>query len=295
MSRLEALHALAWSLPDVQPAPTGDAGMKGAIRGEVPGAWRLCDTCDGDRVVRDKFGRASTCPACGGAGRFRVDPFTGERVAGVGSTAPPRGRHASCGGCGGSGVMRPTHDGRLIQSSPNIRDARLVRCTVCDGAGSVLVPFDADQGEASSVVFDGSALSRARARGDWDALEAALTALAGVDRGRHRRWVAVRVVGDRPVSPGQAADLVSTDRALLAALPDPLRCPRDVRVAFAARLERGERWVAERQVRVVAASRKARRDRAREMLLAGAGPREAAKSSGVSLRTAQRVARELAA
>jgi hypothetical protein len=86
--------------------------------------------------------------------------------------------------------------------------------------------------EPRSPAFDGSALSRARSRGDWDALEEALGVLCGLDRGRWRSWVRVRVAGEAAVSPGEAARLVDVDRWMLGGLPDPLRVPAVALVAF---------------------------------------------------------------
>lgn len=284
-ARDEALHALAWSLPDVQPAPTGEAAMRGAARGEAPGAWQLCEPCDGNGTLTDRWGRVAVCVTCSGAGRYRVDAFTGQRVGAIDSEAPARGRRATCDRCGGSGVM--------LARWRRAGDPGMVRCDGCDGAGHVLVPFDADDPAAGKVTFDGSALSRVRARGDWDALEAALTALAMQDRARHRRWVRVRVAGETAVSPGQQTDLVDTDRMLLQALPERLRCPPDVLEAWGRRERYALMRVAARAERMTSGPRK--RARVRELVRMGVGVREAAVLAGVSVRTAQRAARELVA
>lgn len=281
MSRLERLHALAWSLPDVQPAP-GGGPLKGAQPGEAPGAWQMCGTCDGEGYKADKWGRDVRCVDCAGAGRFRVDAFTLQRVSAVDSHAEPRGRRVTCDRCGGSGVTL----GRYVGQDGT------TRCRGCDGAGHVLAAFDGPA-EPSVVTFDGSALARTRARGDWPELEAALTALALLDRLRHRRWVFVRVSGQSVVSPGQAADLVETDGALLRALPASLKCPADVLEAWRNRERYSDMQAAARAERLRGGRADRKRARVRELLRMGHGPVEASRMAGVSLRTAQRAASEL--
>lgn len=269
MSRLRSLHALAWSLPDVNPAPT--MAKWGAVRGEAPSSWQMCETCDGEGVVEDKFHREGRCPECGGAGRFRVDAFTGLRVGASDSAAPVRTRRVLCDRCGGGGVMA----GRLIGESG------LVRCDMCDGAGKLSVPVESK--EPSLKTFDGTPRSRLRARGDWEALEGALDWLRSQDVRYWRTWVASRVYG----RDGNNDLLAALDVFLLEALPNPLRCPRDVLEAFEARHDRE----AIREARRIAPNgRGAKRTRARELLQRGYSLTEAARLAGCSVKTARRAA-----
>lgn len=236
------LHALAWSLPDMQPGPTFQ--RTGAIRGESPSAWQMCNHCDGDGVVKDKFGRSEPCGECSGSGRFRVDPFTHQRVQGIDSTAPPRGRRVPCDRCGTTGVM----PGRWVG------EEGLVRCGGCDGAGHVTVPVDMDS--PRRVFLDGSPLGRARARGDWEALEAALGRLLTHNQAWWRLFCRARVECLPCPEPER---LVEVERWLLEQLPRPLRCPADVVAAYEDRQRRQDEQLKARMERVNRAQRKLRR------------------------------------
>lgn len=283
MSRTELLHALAWTLPDVQPAPKTGA-LRGAQRGESPSAWALCGTCDGRGWRQTGRERRATCETCGGAGRYRVDPFTLERPGHEQGEPSRRGRRVGCDRCGGSGVMLARYAGE---------GRGMAACTTCAGSGSVVVELDPGE-EPRSPAFDGSALSRARSRGDWDALEEALGVLRELDRGRWRSWVRVRVAGELAVSPGEAARLVDVDRWMLGGLPDPLRVPADALVAFRARARYAALRDACRVERVAQGRRRGKRTRVRELIARGYAVADAAALAGVNVRTAQRAALELA-
>lgn len=272
MSRLRTLHALAWSLPDVEPAPK--VASSGASRGEVADSWRMCDTCDGEGEVRDRFGRVSVCGSCGGKRRFRVDSMTGGRVSTAEHPAPSRTRRVLCDRCGGGGVM----PGRYVG------ETGLVRCDMCDGSGKVSVP--AVETEPKGKAFDGTARSRLRARGDWDALEDALGLLHGAEPLGWRLWMGARVYG-WPVEERVEPALQATDMWLLMRLPDPLRCPRDVITAFEERKQRADQREAHRKAR---SGRGSKRSRAAELLRMGYPVQEAARLAGCSVKTARRAA-----
>lgn len=270
MSRVRTLHALAWSLRDVEPAPK--VASSGAASGEVPNAWQLCGSCDGQGFGRDKFGRTLPCLLCGGKGRFRVDSMTGGRVATAEHSAPARTRRVLCDRCGGTGVM----PGRYVG------EPGMVRCDPCDGAGKVSVPAVPGQ-EPAVVAFDGTARSRLRARGDWDALELAVEALFDLDRYSGRLWVRSRVHG----AAGHEPALELLDKWLLDRMPDPLRVPRDVMTAFEARQERK---AAQEAARLHRSGRGSKRARAAELLRMGYTVVDAARLAGCSVKTARRAA-----
>lgn len=260
------MHALAWSLPDVQPAPK--VAKSGAASGEVANAWHLCESCDGQGFGRDKFGRETACLLCSGKGRFRVDSMTGGRVSTAEHSAPARTRRVLCDRCGGSGVM----PGRYVG------ETGMVRCDPCDGAGKVSVPAVPGQ-EPAVVAFDGTARSRLRARGDWDALELAIAELGPV----RRQWIEVRVDGLTNYLTDEV--LAAIDQQLLERLPDPLRCPRDVMTAFE---HRQERAAAREAARLAKRGRGSKRARAAELLRMGYSTMDAARIAGVSRQTAWR-------
>ena len=251
------LHALAWSLPDMQPGPK--TMSTGAIRGESPVLKEPCDPCDGTGWTKDRFGRAKPCENCGGGivvaedgtvtrvkglGWYHVDPFTLQRGQSADSTAPPRGRRVPCDRCGTTGVM----PGRWIGEDG------LVRCEGCDGAGHLTVPVDSDS--PRRVFLDGSPLGRARARGDWEPLENALGRLLGVSQASWRLFVRARVECLPCPEPERLAEV---ERWLLGELPRPLRCPADVVAAYEDRQRRADEQLKARMDRIVQGQRKARR------------------------------------
>lgn len=280
--RLEVLHALAWTLPDVQPGPVAQQAFGTA--GMAADGWQLCEGCDGEGVTRDKFGRESSCSGCGGAGRYRVDSFTGLRVSAVDSDGPSRTRRLVCDRCGGSGTVPAIYLGLEGRGVP------WPTCPSCDGAGSVSVL--AEQRDPVGVGFDGSELSRRRETGDWARLEWALAVVAQASRPTWRLWVRVRVQGERVAAPSEAIVVAECDRLLLNLLPDQLRCPKWARDAFAERHKRADAVEAQRRVRVFEArgTRSHKRLRARELVTLGYSVAEAAELAGCSVRTVQRAA-----
>ena len=233
--------ALAWSLPDVQ--PNAKLSKSYAVRGEAPGAWELCSSCDGSGL--DRYRRP--CHACIGAGRYRIDPITHQRVGGHDSAAAAP-RTAPCDRCAGAGVIprlwllrtgqdRTAGEG-LGTHPPRIRDRSvspthdepLVRCPPCDGTGRRDVPRTSNP-PPTHVLDDGSALARLRALGSWGELETALEQLKRTDRAAWSTWVSSRVGGTPPnrggagscPPPPEVSRPVSDFGSSISHLPDGLR------------------------------------------------------------------------
>jgi hypothetical protein len=286
---LAGLRALAWSLPDVQPGPR--AASTGAVRGAAPTSWELCPGCDGGGVVVDRFRRASTCSECAGAGRYRVDPMTEDRVSTWEAPAPARTRRVGCDRCGGGGVI----PGRWVGATGT------VRCPGCDGAGTVAVPVDVRP--VGALVVDGDPLARLRALGDWGRLEAALAALHRRDRDRARTFTAARVGVPSAPAPGgapprpRAGFPLEPPQGVSQAVWEvecslywqlvPVVCPRDVVLAWSLAGRRAVGVEAARARRVYRPGRRA--GRARELVRAGGVSIESAAASlGVSERSVRR-------
>lgn len=274
--RLQSLRALAYTLLDMQPAPKISATR--AIRGEAPGAWHLCETCDGNGATLDRFKRSTVCDTCAGKGRYRVDPFTGNRVSTLDLHVAPRTRRATCDRCAGTGTML----GRYVATTG------LVRCASCDGAGTVSVPLYADDTPAQTQprLLD-SPLARSRARGDWDALEEAIVRLQQADRLSARAFLRVRVAGEAALGVSQAVRVGTAETLLLSMLPDPLRCPKDALDAYRERDTRELVALARRDV-------SARGHRAVAELVGKVGTKKAAELLGIPDRTVRWKARAAA-
>lgn len=269
---LPRLHALAWSLTDMQPSPA--PVRTGAQSGESPSAWALCSSCDGQGFVTDRYGRPQPCTECDTRGRFRVDPFTQQRVQGLDSTAPPRGRRAGCDRCGSTGVM----PGRYVG------EQGLVRCETCDGSGHVTVPFD-ENTHGQRPILDGSPLGRQRARGDWDALERLLGEMAVFTPKAWRLFVHGRVLCIEEPS----LELGRLEHGMLRHLPLPLRCPADIMLAYDDRARRQDLADKARAQRMVTG--KARVRKARELVALGYSQTQVADMLGISQNTVSRYCR----
>ena len=297
--------ALAWSLPDVQ--PNAKLSKSYAVRGEAPGAWELCSSCDGSGL--DRYRRP--CHACIGAGRYRIDPITHQRVGGHDSAAAAP-RTAPCDRCAGAGVIprlwllrtgqdRTAGEG-LGTHPPRIRDRSvspthdepLVRCPPCDGTGRRDVPRTSNP-PPTHVLDDGSALARLRALGSWGELETALEQLKRTDRAAWSTWVSSRVggtppnragVGSAPPPPEVSLAVSAVDSWLLS-LPVVWRCPASVLAAYEAAGERRGRAESVRQSRVFR-SGVARKVRIRELAEAGLEVASIAKELGVHRNTVSR-------
>lgn len=262
------LRVLAWSLPDVQPGPSGGE-LRGAQRGEAPGRWQLCASCDGVGVVADKFRRSQVCGECKGLGRFEVDSFTLRRVGSVAVSAPAPTRRHLCDRCGGSGVM----PGRYLGESG------MVRCEGCDGEGQIGVPLSLVLSRPA-FRLDDSPLSRLRSAGDWDVLEGLLNRMRTESHGLFREYHALRV--------GKLLDDVralESERWLLDQKPH-WRVPAEVRTAHANAAKRAQLAERQRAGRVYRGGR--RLTRARELARSGLTAAEIAASLGISVRSVSR-------
>ncbi len=267
MSRLDALHALAFTLPDVQPGPK--AASSGASRGEVASGWALCDGCGGEGHTRDRFGRPGTCLECSGAGRFRVDTMTGRRVGSEMGLAPAPSRRVRCDRCHGGGLI----PGRYVG------EVGLVRCLSCDGAGSLSVPVQMGEETPGGPKVKVGGL---RDGGDWDALEKALAKMNVIERSL---WVPRRVGADGP----NDWLLSKIDHAVLLHMPQRIRVPAWAWACWKDRHRRRDVAEAARKVRVYeAGSRSHKRFRAAELVRLGYTVAEAAELAGCSVRTVQR-------
>ena len=293
------LHALAWSLPDVQPAPRSPT--LASVRGESPGAWHLCHTCDGER--HDRYRRP--CPTCAGAGRYRVDPITLQPVAAHDSHATSPPRTTPCDRCAGTGIIpRRWAEGWAVRtvSAPAVRarteGGGMVRCPPCDGTGRLDLPRTRRDPAPAALLDDGTALARLRALGSWDELEHALDELRDRDRAAWRAWVTGRVGGTPPNALAEGASPLSlgVSRAFwgaeswLLGIGQAWVCPGVVLVAFGACRERAV--VAERQRRArVFRPGAGRTHRIQELALEGLDCAAIAEACGVSASTVSRALR----
>lgn len=265
MTRLERLHALAWTLPDTLPAPKA---LQLGERGEIATEWRRCPNCDGTRNVPDRFRRAITCPTCQGRGGFRVDPYTGARRTSVVAADRLRVRSVLCDRCAGTGAAL----GRLVAQNGD------TRCVKCDGTGRVTVPIHPEDPDADAAV------KMSATRDPHELLTAALTVLASEDTNAYRAFSVVRVSCRRPPPAGGpfAQRVERAERRLLELLPDPLRVPR---WAVDAWQQRAPRALARERARVGRLGRRNRAELAREMVAAGMSTERVAERLGVSART----------
>jgi hypothetical protein len=305
--RRQNLHALAWSLPDVQPAPR--ITQLASVRGESPGAWQLCDPCDGTGTRR-----GTRCTNCRGAGRYRVDPVTLAPVAAHDSHAPTPHRTAPCDRCAGSGVIprrwldkQPRNDAPRRATHP-VSDpegrarAGLVRCPSCDGCGRLDVPH-ARTAPAPALLDDGSALARLRAQGDWHHLEAALHVARTIAPDAARAWTEARQAPPTPLTRAQGGPTTPRQREVsqaVLALDSWLvglrswKCPLHVVVAYAESKRRLEAVERARRGRVYRGSG-SRTLRIRDLAGSGMGCEAIAVELGCSASTVTRALRAVAA
>lgn len=304
MNPRTTLHALAWSLPDVQPTP--QTTRLASTRGEAPGAWTLCQPCDG--TGHDRYRRP--CPTCHGAGRYRIDPITLQPVASHDSQTTTEPRTTTCDRCAGTGIIPK----RWLKRNPGVagraehrmsadvsslsREAGMVRCPPCDGTGRRTLPRRSSTGTPPALLDDGTPLARLRAMGSWGELEAALEHLRRTDRAAWSAWTRARVGVAPPERPRQGASprprgvspVVSSVDSWLVSLPVVWRCPGVVLVAWRAAGERGV--VAERLRRGRVFRPGVGRDgRIRELVGGGLSCGEVAVELGVSASTVSRALR----
>lgn len=271
--RRERILALAWTLPDaiaVMQSRSTD------VRRPAPVAWQLCVTCDGTGTIRDRFGRPSPCGVCGGAGRYRVDPYVDGHPADTGAPPGPAritSRRVTCDRCAGGGVV----PARWLDAG-----AGLVRCPTCDGTGRIEVPATHDDG-SHEPAGDSDHVAWSIRGGDWPLLDRALERMRC--NGRRPLWrafVAAYVEPPFEVT-GQAVVGLENVEAMM---PARVRVPADVLAAWKHRDQRARDAAAARIRRM---GRDHRNRKIREQLRLGATTADVARMFGVSERTVRRL------
>lgn len=251
--RQARIHALAWSLPDVAPAPSG-ARYADSRRGVAPSRWDPCRACL-HGVVRDKWGHETACAVCGGVGRVKVDAYTLDVVGTELALAPARTRRVLCDRCGGDGVWKQE------------------RCDLCAGSGSRTV---ADTRTAAPIararfVVATSEIVRLREAGSYDELEHAAGTVRALEPQAFAAWLQVRVHGSRSELDA-GGWLRAADRLIDAEMPRRVLVPGMVREAWL-RVQDGS----------------TRDERIRSLARRGVGCVAIAETVGCSVRTVQRV------
>lgn len=272
LSRRDRILVLAWSLPDAIRAL--EASKPNETRRLSPGVWQLCGPCDGSGETRDRWGAVAGCGVCGGAGRYRTDPYAdGARVSGADdqATSRPLSRQVPCDRCHATGVIPGRYVGEVGQ----------VRCPTCDGSGSLQVPtFVAVSERAAGADLDSGTWGFRG--GDWDALDSSLEAMRC--NGRRPLWRAFMgayVVPPYAPSAGALEGLVNVE----AMMPSRVRVPAEVVAAYVQRQER------DRVARAARAARMGRDHRNREIRAAlrfGHSTADVARMFAVSERTVRR-------
>lgn len=316
LSRRDRIVVLAWSLTD---ALRVLAGSSRETRRLSPAVWQLCGACDGGGVVRDRWGRPSACGVCGGAGRYRTDPYAdGAPVSGAGSGPATRvlSRRVPCDRCGGHGVvparwlarsMPCAATGSILRGAggSSLSDHRLegrgaaeavttlrsfniesngsglAACPTCDGTGTISAPIH-DSDSRTPGAADHQIAWRWQG-GDWHDLDRTLDRLRATHRQLWRAFVAAYVEPPwaHTADADRALDLVD------AWMPGRARVPADIERAWRERQQRDLERRRRRSQRMGGGWR----DRAiRAQLRLGRTPLEVARMYGVSERTVRRVA-----
>lgn len=264
MNRASRLQALAWSLPDLQPAPVPDpvfSGRKAAERGPAPGAWAECTACNGKGEVRRRL-----CQECLGAGRYKIDTYVEERVSSETAPTPRHPRTVICDRCD-RGLIPAIWVGAEGQGTPH------VRCPSCDGTGHLQVWVNTDE-------LDGMILTdrrnRMRAQGSYQELEAALAWLRSRDLTACRAYVSYA----QDTSP-RTFMVDAAESRLLLWMPHHIRVPKEVREAWASRNDRAQKANERRSA--------TRDERIARMMLAGNHTSHVARTVGCSEDTVLRV------
>lgn len=274
LSRRERILVLAWSLPDAIRAL--EATRPNETRRLSPGVWQLCGPCDGSGETRDRWGKVTRCPVCGGQGRYRTDPYAdGAPVSGHDDQAleRPAARMVACDRCNELGVIPGRWVGKVGQ----------VRCPSCDGSGHVaaMSSSPAELMGGSSTGLDLVAWSFRG--GDWDALDSSLEAMRS--NGRRPLWRAFVAAYVEPPYAVTDAARVGLEH-VEAQMPSRVRVPADVVTAYVQRLERDRLAKAGRAARM---GRDHRNREIRAALRLGHSTEDVARMFAVSERTVRRV------
>jgi hypothetical protein len=217
--RKKALLLLAGSRHDLAPGPkVGQAFRHGKA---APTRKEPCLLCDGDKVVRDKFGREAACESCKGQGWHKVDPMLNRQARSweEQKQATAGTRRVMCDRCAGAGVWKSE------------------RCEPCDGAGKVSVPIvraelvdNTDDVDVELNEWE-RMLERREASGSYRAFDKAMAKLESDYPHRYRVFNEVHVlkVASAGLLSGTQADmLVQAIVNLLAWMPREIVVPRGV-------------------------------------------------------------------
>jgi hypothetical protein len=261
--RTKALLLLAGSRYDVY-APGPKVGQAFKHGKAAATKKELCLRCDGDGVVKDKFGRESACESCRGRGWHKVDPMLNKEHQDsweVQAQESAGTRRVDCDRCAGKGVVpsgaatadelddgaeRWTID-RLGLSADRPLETRLYhteeaadgheRCVACDGSGKVSVPIvraelSDDDRVAEGVLNDWDRMMLRREQaGSYAEYDKCVAELARRSPHRHRVFHEVHVVKTASagmLSGTQATELRRAVSQLLDWMPHEIVVPREI-------------------------------------------------------------------
>jgi hypothetical protein len=198
LARRDRIRVLAWSLLDYLYLPRTGTGVltAGDRRAPSPDRWDVCPACGGDQI-HDRYGRPLACDRCSGAGRVRVDGYTGDHVATLDAPAPPRLERSGCPWCQPLG-----HTTRRFDRLPRGNGVgRHGRCDPCDGTGWITSTRADDPAELAlrGTVNDPvlAAIARRDQAGSWHDLDRALATVRLENQAGHRLFWVCHVTYDR--------------------------------------------------------------------------------------------------
>jgi hypothetical protein len=267
--RTKALLLLAGSRYDVY-APGPKVGRTFAHGKAAATVKEPCLLCDGEKVVRDKFGRESTCESCKGRGWHKVDPMIDAKAGSweEQKQASAGTRRVMCDRCAGAGVWKGE------------------RCGMCDGAGKVSVPITRPVLSESDREVDVELsewermMLRREDAGSYAEYDRCVAELAR--RSPHRHAVFHRVHVVKTASAGllsgtEATELERAVRQLLGWMPHEILVPREI-VEAEKRLSKPVKGRGVSQVQ-----RDGRDEEIKAAFRAGAKPKDLAAEYGLSV------------
>lgn len=237
LGRRDRIRVLAWSLLDYLFLPRTATGAltAGDKRAPSPDRWEVCPACDGEQL-QDRFGRPVACGRCQGAGRVRVDGYTGDQVATLTQPAPPRVERSGCPWCQPLGQATRRFE-RLPRGTGVAR--RNERCGPCDGSGWVTftrvddLAVLAERAAARDPVL--AAIERRDRAGSWHELDLALARLRRQQPRGHRLFWVCHVSFDRSpdeLSPRSRQELAGAWRLVDGWMPGRVRVPQELVAAW---------------------------------------------------------------